>query len=365
LPRRYRFKIEDEASKVNINKAFLLKKGKGTGWDTGEIVLPQALGVPRKSAQKLIDYRYGRNKIPGSRGDDDQNNLILMADGIDNNANGIIDEEDEGINDPKEYSAMHLKGDDRKFSVMTELINIMLEDNKKLSPNLRSKITRELPRRATIYSIDKPGSPTLPNDIPSDINSITPRECRKLFIKANADMPFEPNAAKQQQLAANMIDYRDENHVLSTLGSTYGVEAICFNEILANDESCYFSITYGTRPKSMAHDWEHFFATTDGKRPQFTPTAAYSAVPALNWYTIDPRGAWHINKQHNKAGKLQISSGTTKIMLPDSPGKKANGKLTNYRNGYMTSFGWKSPPDFPKAPSEARWLPGGFTHAAN
>ena len=189
---RYRFKIEDEASKVNINKAFLLKNGKGTGWDTGEIVLPRALGVPRKSAQKLLDYRYGRNKIPGSRGDDDQNNLILMADGIDNNANGIIDEEDEGINDPKEYSAEHLKGDDTKFSSMTELMNVMLADNKKLSPKLRDGIMRELPKRATIYSIDKPGSPTLPNDIPSDINSITPRECRKLLIKANADMPFEP-----------------------------------------------------------------------------------------------------------------------------------------------------------------------------
>ncbi|RLD09842.1 MAG: hypothetical protein DRI44_07620 [Chlamydiae bacterium] len=28
---RYRFRIEDESSKVNINKAFLLKKGRGTG----------------------------------------------------------------------------------------------------------------------------------------------------------------------------------------------------------------------------------------------------------------------------------------------------------------------------------------------
>ena len=362
---RYRFRIEDESSKVNINKAFLLKNGKGTGWDTGEIVLPRALGVPRKSAQKLIDYRYGKNKIPGTRGDDDQNNLILMADGIDNNANGIIDEEDEGMDDPKEYSAEHLKGDDRKFSSMTELMSVMLEDNKKMSPKLRAGISRELPRRATIYSVDKPGSPTLPNDIPSDINCVTPRECRKLLIRANSDMPFEPNASKQQQLAANLVDYRDENHVLTTLGSTYGVEAICFNEILANDESGYFSLTYGTRPKSMCHDWEHFFPTTDGKRPQYTPTAAYCAVPALNWYTIDPRGAWHVkNDGGTKVGSLNVSGGTTKIGLPKAPGKNANGKLTNYRNGAMRSFGWKSPPDFPSAPSEARWLPGGFTHAA-
>jgi len=362
---RYRFKIEDEASKVNINKAFLLKKSKGTGWDSGEIALPYALGVPVKSAKKLIDYRYGKNKIPGSRGDDDQNNLILMADGIDNDADGIVDEEDEGMDDPKEYSAEHLKGDDRKFSSMTELMGTLFSDRKNISPTLRAGMMKELPRRATIYSVDKPGSPTLPNDIPSDINSITLRECRKLLIRANSDLPFEPNAAKQQQLAANLIDYRDENHVLSTLGSTYGVEAICFNEILANDESCYFSLTYGTRPKSMCHDWQHFFATTDGKRPQFTPTAAYSAVPALDWYTIDPRGAWNVrNVNGSKYGNLHVSGGTAKIELPDAPGKKANGKLTNYRNGAMRSFAWPTPPNFPSAPSEARWLPGGFTHAA-
>ena len=108
---RYRLRIEDEASKVNINKAFLLKKASGTGWDTGEIVLPQALGIPPKFAKKIIRYRYGSNWLPGARGDDDQNNLILMADGIDNNANGIIDEDNEGVNDPKEYSVEHLKGD--------------------------------------------------------------------------------------------------------------------------------------------------------------------------------------------------------------------------------------------------------------
>jgi len=34
---RYRIKIEDEAGKVNVLKAFLTKKSKGTGWDTGEI----------------------------------------------------------------------------------------------------------------------------------------------------------------------------------------------------------------------------------------------------------------------------------------------------------------------------------------
>ncbi|RLE25538.1 MAG: hypothetical protein DRJ61_19120, partial [Acidobacteria bacterium] len=214
---RYRIRIEDEAAKVNVQKAFLTKNSKGTGWDTGEVVLPRALGVNPKTVKKIIDFRYGKNKLPGARGDDDQNNLILMADGIDNNANGIIDEEDEGINDPKEYNAEHLKGDDRKFSSMTELMNALTGDKNKISLNTQNQMMREIPHRATIYSCDMPGSATLPNETPSDINCMTTRECRRLLIKANAVNPFEPNSVKQMQLAANLIDYRDENHVLSTL----------------------------------------------------------------------------------------------------------------------------------------------------
>ena len=321
---RYRFKIEDEAAKVNINKAFLLKNGKGTGWDTGEIVLSRALGVPRKSAQKLIDYRYGKNKIPGSRGDDDQNNLILMADGIDNNANGIIDEEDEGINDPKEYSAEHLKGDDRKFSSMTELMNIMVGDDRKLSPKFRAGIMRELPRRATIYSIDKPGSPTLPNDIPSDINCITPRECRKLLIRANSDLPFEPNAVKQMQLAANLIDYRDENHVLSTLGSAYGVEAICFNEILANDESYSINPSLGAYPSKCytAINWKKQFGSTDNKQLIYRVDMIYDCVPddpvieyGARYYHLDPRRGWRIRKGISGQSDIGDITGGNTIIL--------------------------------------------------
>jgi len=330
---RYRFRIEDESSKVNINKAFLLKNANGTGWDTGEIVLPRALGVPVKTAKKLIDYRYGKNKLPGARGDDDQNNLILMADGIDNNANGIIDEEDEGINDPKEYSAEHLKGDDRKFSSMTELMNVMMDDNKKLSAKLQVGLMRELPRRATIYSVDKPGSPTLPNDIPSDINSMTPRECRKLLIRANSDTPFEPNSAKQMQLAANLIDYRDENHVLSTLGSTYGVEAICFNEILANDESYSVDPMDGALPQPYSKSqWKERYGSTDGGRLFYRVDTIYDCVPddplanSVGYCNLDPRRGWRIRKQPPKTaiGGIANGSGTITFTMPKVIGKKGN-----------------------------------------
>ncbi|MCK5852131.1 hypothetical protein KAH27_03790, partial [bacterium] len=325
---RYRIRLEDEAAKVNVNKAFLLKDSKGTGWDTGEVVLPRALGVPRKSAEKIIKYRYGKNNLPGSRGDDDQNNLILMADGIDNNADGIIDEDDEGINDPREYSAEKLKGDDTKFSSMTEMMSVIIDD-KKISENLRSGIMKEIPRRATIYSIDKPGSPTLPNKLPADINSITTRECRKLLIKANAVSPFEPNSSKQQQLAANIIDYRDENHVLSTLGSTYGVEAICFNELLANDESTTLDLVYARLGTWWVPSgfWEENTGMVDDKRPIYCVDTMYGCIPdspsmlSKRFQAFDPRRMWRIRKTSTKtSGKLLMKGNTITIDFPDTIG---------------------------------------------
>ena len=331
---RYRIQIEDEAGKVNVQKAFLLKKSKGSGWDTGEINLPLALGVPPKTAKKLIDYRFGKNKLPGARGDDDQNNLILMADGIDNNANGIIDEENEGINDSREYSAEHLNGDDRKFSSMSELVSVLIGNNNKLLKT-KNLIINEIPRRATIYSCDMPGSPTLPNEMPSDINCITARECRKLLIKANADAPFEPSAAKQMQLAANLVDYRDENHVLSTLASTYGVEAICFNEILANDESATIDPNFAKRvwPGNGHVSWKDSFGMIDQKRCIYSLDTFFGCIPdspsqkSKRFQRLDPRRAWHIKEDltTSNKGKLKPLVGNKfKIYIPDAMGQRGS-----------------------------------------
>ncbi|RLD09473.1 MAG: hypothetical protein DRI44_08410, partial [Chlamydiae bacterium] len=327
---RYRIKIEDEAAKVNVQKAFLLKNSKGTGWDTGEINLPFALAVQPKTAKKIIDFRYGKNKLPGGRGDDDQNNLILMADGIDNNANGIIDEENEGVNDPKEYNAEHLNGDDRKFTSMSEFMSVLTSSKNKLLQDTQTQNERKILHKATIYSCDMPGSPTLPNKLPSDINCVTTRECRKLLIKANADAPFEPNSSKQMQLAANLIDYRDENNVLSTLGSVYGVEAICFNEILANDETYSVDPSYAFAPwlNNDKNYWIDNCGSADGKRMFYFVDMIYDAVPddPQNSYIIDPRRAWRIN-QKKKIGHLK-RSGEITITFPNTIGK--DGRNTRF-----------------------------------
>jgi len=341
---RYRIRVEDEAAKVNISKAHLLRDGKGTSWDTGEINLPRSLGLPTKFAKKIIRYRYGANWLPGGRNDDDHNNVVLMADGIDNDADGQIDEEDEGINDPKEYVPDNLKGDDRKFTTMSEALSILLATNSKkpLAFNIQNAIRRDVPRRTTVYSCDKTGSPTLQNEFPSDINCMTARECRKRITAANRKNVFEANSTKRTQLAANIVDYRDENHVLSTLGSTYGVEAVCFNEVMANDESYSINPAFGASPGgdpglNMVYTlkknpfWKTQYGSADNRRMIYRVDMVYDCVPddpdspsGEYYYNLDPRKGWRIRNDEdgNSVGELNIQS--RRITFGNYPGKYGN-----------------------------------------
>ncbi len=55
------------------------------------------------------------------------------------------------------------------------------------------------------------------------------RELRRALAKIKQD------SKEKTKIIANIVDYRDENNVLSTLGATFGLEGVCFNKIIAND----------------------------------------------------------------------------------------------------------------------------------
>jgi len=362
---RYRIKIEDEAAKVNINRARLPKNSNGYGWDTGEINLSQALGVPDHIAKNILKYRYGPNLLPGGRGDDDYNNVVLMADGIDNNANGIIDEENEGYNDPGEYKADNLKGDDRKFSTINETVSILMNPKKPLAYAIRKAMREKIPRRATIYSKDESGSPTLRNDMLTDINCMTARNCRKMITKANEKKTFIPGGQKRAQLAANIVDYRDENHVLSTLGSTYGVEAICFNEVMANDGSVTHDPVYSRLSSFLPpKGWENQFGMVDDERGNYSPDIFFGSIPDSpsqdfkGWQTIDPRRAWHIEAGNStgKKGTLEASESKFRVYFLDAIGKNGKGIDSTKYNDIMIDGSYKLPDAIePKNKSYLTW----------
>lgn len=309
---RYRMTIEDEGGKVNLNTAYLLEPSRGVSWNSGEVSLPQALGISSSLAKRLVDYRYGSNGVPGARGDDDQNNAFLMCDGIDNNANGIVDEEDEGVDDPGEYNPWHPLGDDSRFTTVADAIATLLNTQPRLPLVVQSRLMREIPKRATVHSLDMPGSLTLPHEKPCDLNCVTVRECRQRLTTAQSQAPFEGSSARLAELAANIIDYRDQNHVLSTVGASYGVEAVCFNELLANDG------TEGRYTASSLNCWyQRGTYNTDDLRPD-NPDFTIGTASLFYEFQAPPMNAGNRSQKINDAfmRKLHYRSSADNANFP-------------------------------------------------
>lgn len=237
---RYAVLIEDESAKINLNTASLLPPQRANeGLSPYEVLLGDGAlrGLPLSSAAlaNLLHFKYGPNRVPGARGDDNFNNATLMSDGLDNNANGLIDELDEGVDEPEEYVASRPYGDDRAFYSLREAWTIAM-------PNLPATAERVAALRndATLHSRDNGlrWDATAQAWVPRhNLNAISAREIHRALSQANKQYGFESNQRQLRRLAATAADYRDENTVLSTAASEYGVEAVCFNEVMANEGS--------------------------------------------------------------------------------------------------------------------------------
>ena len=238
---RYSVLIEDENSKINVNSAAALSdKNQNQGVGSFEIMLSdghnRGLPISKKSAKKILSYRYGKDKKPGQANvDDNLTESEYQSDEIDNDADGIIDEKGEGIDEPQEYNPLAPAFDDKAFASIFELTDFLLhnnENNLKYYRFLRKFATTKTHGR-DIYWDDS--ASTWRNQV--NLNTATKRQIHKIIKRANEVSRFEASARNLRNLTANIIDYRDENNVLSTLGSEYGVEAVCFNEVMANDGS--------------------------------------------------------------------------------------------------------------------------------
>jgi len=238
---RYAMMFEDECAKININYAAALSPAQQhQGIGTFEIMLTDGArrGLPMslQFGRDLLRYRYGRDGKPGQAGVDD--NFTATAyeyDGIDNNANQVIDEADEGVDEQEEFDPLRPRWDDRAFTSVREAL-----DHGAGGRALSSAAYRGLRRHATVVSRGR----TMYLDGADgqwyrqvNLNTASRLQVLKLMRQANQESRFEPNTRKMRALVANVIDYRDENHALSTMGDEYGVEGVCFNEIMSNDGS--------------------------------------------------------------------------------------------------------------------------------
>ena len=247
---RYAVEIEDESGKININAAAACSTSEqNQGVGTFEIMLADGKGrglpISAEAARRIVRYRYGPDGKPGRAGiDDNLTASLYQNDEIDNNANGTVDEPGEGIDEPEEYSPMNPRGDDRVFMSVNEMIGTSLS-----SENLTAGDRLALMHLGTTASRSRDmfwdrRDNTWQNRV--NINVADKYQMMDVLARANADSQFEPESHDLNQLCANIQDYRDHNHVLSTVGNEYGVEAVCFNEVMANDGSMAFQTDWDT-----------------------------------------------------------------------------------------------------------------------
>jgi hypothetical protein len=282
---RYAVLVEDEAGKININTATALSPAmQNQGVGTFEVMLTdgesRGLPIPIKMAQKIVDYRYGLDKQPGqAMRDDNLTEAKYLTDEIDNNANWVFDEDGEGLDEPEEYFSSNPVWDDRAFQSIDEMCDVC-SPRRSLAPKAR-KLLR---RFSTVYSRGSDvfwdaRSGSWQKKV--NVNVADRNQIKRVLRRANQEMQFEQSSSSLRQLVSNIIDYRDENHALSTVGSDYGVEAVSFNEIMAHDMSMTF----------LAHWHNGSWVPVYG----FSPNSARMYYPEGVWMESDyPKGFWKV-----------------------------------------------------------------------
>lgn len=213
--------IFDEAAKININAAGI--NTYNDGWTPYEISL-SAIEVLNKRLssdviEAIIAYRYGPDGAPGVKGvDDDKDNSLLQTDGIDNDADGEIDELDEGIDEPDEFRPQQPYGDDNPFDTVGEI---------RLVAGIGEVIFNEIEDYLTIYSYDK--NLDKEGKLRININNAPPSKISQALQEVG--IPAE----KAEQIAVNIVDFRDEDNSPTAYQGKYGIEKTPYiNEVMPN-----------------------------------------------------------------------------------------------------------------------------------
>ncbi|MFA4990993.1 MAG: hypothetical protein WC569_00230 [Candidatus Omnitrophota bacterium] len=208
---RYAVLVKDEAGLLNINiadKQNLSPLKVTEGWAPFELDLKKffdsfKLDNSEDIYEDVADFRYGPDGQPGAAGvDDNQNQRILDYDGIDNNADGVIDESGEGVDEPLEFSPKSPAGDDRAFETPFEISKIR---------SIPRETVRDLCAYLTTYSTDR--NVDVEGRLRNNINFMDANSLLVSLEDAGVRDPF--------QKAVNMIDACDEDFSQSVVTKLY------------------------------------------------------------------------------------------------------------------------------------------------
>ncbi|MCK5655840.1 MAG: hypothetical protein KAI03_06090 [Candidatus Aureabacteria bacterium] len=235
---RFAIYISDEASKVNLNVAGTGNQNQG--WSTNEIDMRLVPSMPGKETD-VYNYKLGAGNLPGlSATDDNYSNDILMNDFVDNDADGSVDEANEGIDDPREYIFESPQGNDTRWVAIEQLQQIS---------GVGAATIDDWKKDATLWSWDhdissyrNPGSGNWWRDnwLPkTNLNHITSwQDMYRPFInpEETSDSTDSGTIPNWQQKFLNMVDYFDTDCIPTEIefgGVKYaGCEGLVINEVL-------------------------------------------------------------------------------------------------------------------------------------
>ncbi len=196
---RYAVLVTDESGCINLNYTGNLsdngKHGFNEGWTTFEIGFLQ--GFNHNVGKNLAEFRRGSDTAPGIKNvDDDNDNKVLSCDGIDNNGNGIIDEENEGLDEEDEFNHLKPYGDDRPFFVIEDI---------KMVKGMTEKYFKKIKNFITCHSYDL--NIDSENYLRTNINNASISQIASIL----KDLGYNKDTA--YQIAVNVVDYRDKNNI--------------------------------------------------------------------------------------------------------------------------------------------------------
>ena len=204
---RYAVLVEDESAKININTAGFhnespLKTTQGASpfeVSLKDFFQAKNISSAQDLSEAILDYRYGKDRAPGEKNKDDNQNLVFLScDGIDNDADGDIDEPGEGTDEPQEFSDHYPYGDDRPFLTTEEIKRLS-----QVSPSIYNKIKSAI----TVYS--QTASINRNRDLLWDLNNIDAQQLLDVFLRSGVSDPW--------QKAANLVDFADSDFAQSTV----------------------------------------------------------------------------------------------------------------------------------------------------
>ena len=209
--------IWDEAAKLNINVVGIGDHNEG--WGPYELNMRALSSLSEYRIKDILKYRYGMDEAPGKKGvDDDGDRYILEKDGIDNDADGKIDEEGEGVDEPDEFSPDKPRGDDNPFDTIEEI---------RLVPGIGEGTFKKIKDFITIYSYDK--NVDKKGKLRVNINKSSPGKIS--YALREAGVP----SGKADQIAVNIVDFRDKDSCPTSYHGKYGIEKTPYiNEVMPN-----------------------------------------------------------------------------------------------------------------------------------